>query len=213
MISVIYKKSDYLKILKYILGKKDVELIDSNMAGTQPLELSKQFLTVAHLNERVSRRCAHIVISINKNESLSNSQYRQVTQEFLKDLGYLSSEERSHNTSQFIAIRHRDRSHEHIHIVTSRIQHNGTTVNDSYDFFKAEVSTRRISAQMGLEITPVSSNAIASRLEKEFGITVEISPERQKSIKLVNSPHKNLTAKEIVRKAIKEAISDSPSLL
>lgn len=212
MISVIHKKQGFLKTLKYVLDKDKAEIISTGMAGTSAAILNKQFLAVASLNQSVVRKCAHIIVSIAAHERLSNSQYYQVTRELLKDLGYLPTQELSSSTSQFIAVRHHDRDHEHIHIVTSRVQHNGKSVSDSFDYFKAEVSTRRISAQLGLEIAPVSNNAVASRLKQEFGITVEVSPEGQKSLKQVFNPHKTPTSKQIIRQAIAKAIVDSPTI-
>ena len=130
----------------------------------------------------------------------------------MQDLGYLPTQELSINTSQFVSVRHHDRDHEHIHIVTSRIQHSGKSVNDSFDYFNAEVSITKISAQLGLEVTPVSNQAIASRLKQEFGINVKVNPERQKSIKLVHNLHQTLTSKQIIRLAIAEAIIGSPTV-
>lgn len=212
MISVIYKKSDYLKTLKYVLGKDDAEIVNTNMGVLEPSLLNKQFLAVASLNKSVKRRCTHIVISNTAQENISNIQYHQITKKFLQDLGYLPTQELSISTSQFVSVRHHDRDHEHIHIVTSRIQHNGKSVNDSFDYFNAEVSIAKISAQLGLKVTPVSNQAIASRLKQEFEINVEVSPEHQKSIKLIHNPHKTPTSKQIIRKAIAEAVIGSPNV-
>ena len=212
MISVIYKKSDYLKTLKYILGKDDAEIVNTNMGELKPSLLNKQFLAVASLNESVKRRCTHIIISNAAQENISNIKYHQITKKFLQDLGYLPTQELSINTSQFVSVRHHDRDHEHIHIVTSRIQHSGKSVNDSFDYFNAEVSITKISAQLGLEVTPVSNQAIASRLKQEFEINVKVNPERQKSIKLVHNLHQTLTSKQIIRLAIAEAIIGSPTV-
>lgn len=212
MICVIHKKQDFLKTLKYVLAKEKAEIIGTGMAGSSPDVLNKQFLAIAALNQSVVKKCAHIIVSVAAREKLSNSQYHQVTKEILQDLSYLPTHELSSSTSQFVAIRHYDRDHEHIHIVTSRVQHNGKSVSDSFDYFNAEVSTRRIADQLGLEIAPVSNHAIASRLKKEFGIIAEVSPEHQKSIKLIHNPHKEPTSKQIIRKAIEASIFDRPNI-
>ena len=74
------------------------------------------------------------------------------------------------------------------------------------------MSITKISAQLGLEVTPVSNQAIASRLKQEFEINVKVNPERQKSIKLVHNLHQTLTSKQIIRLAIAEAIIGSPTV-
>ena len=117
-----------------------------------------------------------------------------------------------HATSQFVAVRHHDRDHEHLHIIASRIRLDGSLVNDSYDYFNSQVSTRRIAAKLGLEVTPTTNEAIASRLKQEYEITVPTSPNRSSSIRAVNSKHKSPTGKEIIQSAIGEAIKDSPTV-
>ncbi|MGF2010626.1 relaxase/mobilization nuclease domain-containing protein [Nostoc sp. DedVER01b] len=217
MIPVIYKKPNFLDTLKYVLGKDDAAIVDTDMMGTKPDEFNQQFLTIKYTNKAVKRQCAHLIISIahrpNYHEHLSNSQYSYVAREYLKDMGYLPKEESSvAATSQFVAVRHHDRNHEHLHIITSRIRLDGSLVNDSYDYFNSQVSTRRIAAELGLEVTPTTNEAVASKLQQEYGITALTSPNRSKSIRAVNSKHKTPTSKEIIRQAIGEAIKDSPTV-
>ncbi|NEU71759.1 relaxase/mobilization nuclease domain-containing protein [Hassallia byssoidea VB512170] len=216
MIPVIYKKSDFLDTLKYVLGKEDAAIVDTNMMGTSPHFFNEQFLSTKYTNKAVKRQCAHLIISIahrpDYHEHLSNSQYSYVAREFLRDMGYLPKDEASHATSQFVAVRHHDRSHEHLHIIASRIRLDGSLVDDSYDYFNSQVSTRRIAAQLGLEVTPTTNEAVASRLKQEYEITVPTSPKRSKSIRAINSKHKTPTSKEIIREAIGDAIKDSPTI-
>ncbi len=217
MIPVIYKKPNFLDTLKYVLGKDDAAIVDTNMMGTAPHQFNEQFLNTKYTNKAVKRQCAHLIIAIahrsNYHEHLSDSQYSYVAREYLKDMGYLPKEEESPSaTSQFVAVRHSDRNHEHLHIIASRIRLDGSLVNDSYDYFNSQVSTRRIAAQLGLEVTPTTNEAVASRLKQEYGIIVPTSPNRSKSIRAVNSKHKTPTSKEIIREAIGEAIKDSPTV-
>ncbi|WP_225225465.1 relaxase/mobilization nuclease domain-containing protein [Komarekiella delphini-convector] len=217
MIPVIYKKPNFLDTLKYVLGKDDAAMVDTNMMGTNPDEFNQQFLNIKYTKKAVKRQCAHLIISIahrpNYHEHLSNSQYSYVAREYLKDMGYLPKEESSvAATSQFVAIRHHDRDHEHLHIIASRIRLDGSLVNDSYDYFNSQVSTRRIAAELGLEVTPTTNEAVAFKLQQEYGITALTSPNRSKSIRAVNSKHKTPTSKEIIRQAIGEAIKDSPTV-
>ncbi|BAU04407.1 MULTISPECIES: relaxase/mobilization nuclease domain-containing protein [Nostocales] len=217
MIPVIYKKPNFLDTLKYVLGKDDAAIVDTNMMGTKPNEFNQQFLTIKYTNKAVKRQCAHLIISIahrpNYHEHLSNSQYSYVAREYLKDMGYLPKEESSVGaTSQFVAVRHHDRHHEHLHIIASRIRLDGSLVNDSYDYFNSQVSTRRIAAELGLEVTPTTNEAVSFKLEQEYGIITLTSPNRSKSIRAVNSKHKTPTSKEIIRQAIGEAIKDSPTV-
>ncbi len=216
MIPVIYKKTNFLKTLQYVLGKEDAAIIQTNMAGKTPDEFNQQFLNTKYSNKSVKRQCAHLIISIahrpDYHEHLSDSQYCYVAQEYLKDLGYLPKNESvSEAESQYIAVRHHDRDHEHLHIIASRIRLDGSLVRDSYDYFNSQVSTRRLAVQLRLEVTPTTNKSIANRLKQEYGIDTSISPNRSKSIRAVNSKHKTPTSKEIIREAIAKAIENSPN--
>ena len=62
------------------------------------------------------------------------------------------------NDSQYVAYRHSDKDHDHVHIVASRIRiTDGTTVSDSWDYVRSEKLIREIENKY--ELTPtVSSN-------------------------------------------------------
>jgi len=215
MISVIYKKADFLDTLGYVLGKDDAVLVTTNMAGKTVADFNQQFLDTKYANKGTSRQCAHLIISIAHRESyhahLDDSQYSYVAEEYLKEMGYLPNKEENSIASQFVAVRHQDRNHEHLHLIASRIRLDGTTVSDSFDYFKAQEITRRLSAELGLEITPISNDAIAQKLQSEYGITVLTSPNRSKSIREVNARHSTPGAKEIIRGAIAQAIQGQPT--
>ncbi|MFL9458423.1 relaxase/mobilization nuclease domain-containing protein [Tolypothrix bouteillei VB521301_2] len=186
------------------------------MMGTSPHQFNEQFLSTKYSNKAVKRQCAHLIISIahrpDYHEHLSDSQYSYVAKDYLKDMGYLPKDESLHATSQYVVVRHSDRNHEHLHIIASRIRLDGSLVNDSYDYFNSQVSTRRIADQLGLEVTPTTNEAVALKLEQEYGITATTSPNRSKSIKAVNSKHKTPTSKEMIREAMGKH-KDSPSVL
>ncbi|MBW4513048.1 MAG: relaxase/mobilization nuclease domain-containing protein [Scytonematopsis contorta HA4267-MV1] len=212
MISVIYKSPQFIDTLEYVLGKEDAEIVNTNMPGTTPKEFNEKFLQSKYNKLSVKLPCAHLIISIRKDEHLSNSQCSYIVQEYLKDMGFLPKDQLSPHVSQYVAVRHHDRDHEHLHIVASRIQLDGKLVRDSYERFNSQVSTRRIAAELNLETTPITNNAIATRLSQEYGITTSVSPNRSPSIRSVNSKHETPSSKEIIKSAIGEAIKNSPSV-
>ena len=211
MISVIYKKADFLDTLDYVLGKDNAVLVDTNMAGKTVADFNQQFLDTKYVNKSTTRQCAHLIISITHSpdyhEHLDDNQYGYVATEYLKEMGYLPKAFDS-AASQYVAVRHQDRNHEHLHIIASRIRLDGTTVKDSFDYFKAQETTRRLSAELGLEITPTSNNAIARKLESEYGVSSNTSPNRSKSIREVNTKHSSPSAKEIIKARIAAVVGN-----
>lgn len=216
MIPVIYRKSDYLKTLKYVLNKEDAKVIDSNLAGNKASEFNKQFLATKDIKPELKNPCAHLILSIannkNKRESLNDAQWISVARRYLQELKYLPEEQQSGVPSQYVAVRHHDRDHEHLHIIASQIRFDGTKVSDSFDYFKAQTATRLIAHEVGLEVTPTSSKAVSNKLKTEYGIDADVSDNRSKNIRQINRKGNEPSAKDIIKNTVFDAIAKSDNI-
>lgn len=216
MIPVIYRKSDYLKTLKYVLNKEDAKVIDSNLAGNIASEFNKQFLATKDIKPELKNPCAHLILSIannkNKRESLNDAQWISVARRYLQELKYLPEEQQGGVPSQYVAVRHHDREHEHLHIIASQIRFDGTKVSDSFDYFKAQTATRLIAHEMGLEVTPTSSKAVSNKLKTEYGIDADVSDNRSKNIRQINRKGNEPSAKDIIKNTVFDAIAKSDNV-
>lgn len=215
MIPVIYRKSDYLKTLQYVLGKNDAQIIDSNLGGNEINEFNKQFLANRLIRSELTNPCAHLILSIaNKGatkESLTNQQWTNVARKYLQQLEYLPNNKNG-VPSQYVAVRHHDREHEHLHIITSQIRLDGSKVNDSFNYFKAQTATRLIAHEMGLEVTPTSCSSVSEKLKEEYGIDAVTSDNRSKSIRQINRKGNEPSAKDIIKESLFAAIDKSHSV-
>jgi hypothetical protein len=108
----------------------------------------------------------------------------------------------------FVAIRHHDKEHEHIHIVASRVRFDSSCVSDSWDYLKAQNATRAIATKYNLSVAPVSSNAVAQNLAAA-GVDVEVSLNRSPSIRQINANHQEPSFKETIGEAIENALINS----
>ncbi|MEO0844268.1 MAG: relaxase/mobilization nuclease domain-containing protein, partial [Cyanobacteria bacterium J06643_5] len=149
MLAVIYKKPQFLQTLQYVLDREDAVIISKNMVGDEPLILNKQFIDSMNTNHIVKKHCAHLILSLPKYESVNNVTMSNIAGDFLESMGYRNTEDLS-QCVPFVAIRHQDKEHEHIHIVASRIRFDGKSVKDSWDYLKAQKATRIIAANYGL---------------------------------------------------------------
>lgn len=215
MIPVIYRKSDYLKTLKYVLGKEESNVIDSNLAGSQISDYNKQFLANGTIRPELKNPCAHLILSIANNndsrESLTDEQWTSVTRRYLQELEYLPKN--GHQVpSQYIAIRHHDREHEHLHIIASQVRLNGTKVSDSFNYFKAQTATRLIAHEMSLEVTPTSNKAVSDKLCNKYGIDASVSDNRSKSIRQIKRKGNESSAKDIIKDTVFDAIGKSDNV-
>ncbi|MEL6164323.1 MAG: hypothetical protein AAFR37_11375, partial [Cyanobacteria bacterium J06628_3] len=88
MLAVIYKKPSFLKTLKYVFGKEDAEIISKNITGESPNVLNKEFLESKNMNHRVKRHCAHLILSLPKQENIDNLTMSYIAGDFLESMGY-----------------------------------------------------------------------------------------------------------------------------
>lgn len=207
MLAVIYKKPSFLKTLKYVLGKEDAAIIAKNITGESPHTLNKEFLESKNTNHRVKRHCAHLILSLPKQENVDDLTMNHITSDFLESMGYRNSNDITQNVP-FVAVRHHDREHEHIHIIASRVRFNGSCVSDSWDYLKAQNATRSIAAKYDLSVAPVSSSAIAKNLA-DSGVDASVSTNRSPSIRQINANHQEPSFKETIGKVIEDALIKS----
>lgn len=210
MLAVIYKKSSFLKTLKYVLGKEDAAMISKNISGESPDTLNQEFLESKNTNHRVQKHCAHLILSLPKQESIDDLTMSYIAGDFLESMGYRNSNDITQNVP-FVAVRHHDKEHEHIHIIASRIRFDSSCVSDSWDYLKAQNATRAIAAKYDLSIAPVSCNAIAKDLATA-GIDASVSPNRSPSIRQINANHQEPSFKETIGEAIENALTNSKNL-
>ena len=211
MLAVIYKKPNFLKTLQYVLGKVGAAIIGKNISGESPDTLNKEFLESKNTNHRVKRHCAHLILSLPKLLSVDDLTMSHITGDFLESMGYRNPDDITQNVP-FVAVRHRDKEHEHIHIVASRVRLDSSCVSDSWDYLKAQNATRAIAAKYNLSTAPVSSNAVANNLATA-GVDVEVSPNRSPSIRQINAIHQEPSFKETIGEAIEKALINSKNLI
>lgn len=157
-------------------------MIDSNMGGTTPRQLAKEFGAARRLRPNLQRACAHVILSIPHrdashekgvyHEHLEDEQYTEIAQHWLKAMKFLGEEL---NQSQYVVARHHDTHHEHIHIIASRIRMDGSVVPDSWDYRRSEVVVRQLEKEFGLEAVSCSSERVATKVKEEYGIETAVS--------------------------------------
>lgn len=176
MIGKIFPKSagSFKNRIRYIYGctKHDHEItgirtIDSNCTSSDPLpgiltgdetgvqEMIQEFDSVEAMrrmsidSDKQIKPVFHAMLSLRPGESLSASQWRSAVQKYLGDLGF-------DETNQYVAVMHRDKDHEHVHIVANRIRLNEefSMVKDSNERSTSLASVSEIEDRFGLQKAP-----------------------------------------------------------
>jgi hypothetical protein len=148
MIAKAIKGRGFRGALAYDLNKEQGRVIDTNMGGTTPRELAKEFGEVRSLRPKVGKAVLHVSLSASPGEHLSDDQWRQVAAQYLQGMGL--------ENNQYIVTRHLDTEHEHVHLLVNRIRFDGSITSDSHDYRRQEVLMRAIERKYDLQRVPPS---------------------------------------------------------
>lgn len=157
MIGKQVKGKGFRGALDYVLNPAKGSLIGGNMDGLTPRELAKEFAESRKLNPHLKRPVYHVSLSLSPGESLNDYEWNQVAGRYLERMGF--------KFSQYMVARHRDKEHDHVHIIASRIGLDGRTVSDSQDYKRSEEAIRVIEREYGL------AEVISSRNVERRGLT------------------------------------------
>lgn len=167
MIAKQVQGSNFGKVLNYVHHKSGARLIGSNMVGQDPESLANEFQIASDLRKRVTKCVYHASLSVSPSEQLEDRQWLEIARAYLKGMEF--------NGNQYAIYRHTDTEHDHIHIIANRIKiTDGSVVNDSWQYRRAEVLVRQLEEQFQLSSTPCSWNK-----GKRSPTTGEIRKERR----------------------------------
>jgi hypothetical protein len=184
MIQNIESGSGFGGLVSYIFGEeKDAEIICGTLQSDSARGLAREVSAIRKLNPRAKKVISHISLSLPPGESLSNEQWAEIAEKYIQRMGY--------ENCAWIAAKHNDTAHEHIHIALVRIDMaTGKVVKNSWDYRRGE--------------------AIVRELEKEYGLS---SPNENKRSRRMNRNEINktlrtgeLSHRQIIAEAIDKAL-------
>lgn len=143
MIAAIVKGTGFRGAAEYVFhgrkGEKQErgEIVFSNMAGRMPRELACEWGAFRRMRPKLGKAVCHVSLSLApEDETLSDADWSVIAQRFMEELGFAEC--------PFMAYRHNDTDHGHIHLLASRVDMAGNVVSDRHDFARAEKILRRI---------------------------------------------------------------------
>jgi hypothetical protein len=146
----------YDKEATYTNGEKVIrgELLYSNDLYISKLpnahlhiqSMSAQFHQVAALNDKARRFLWHQTFNFPPGEKVSNETMVKIARDFAKEFGF--------ENNQYLVFRHRDKPHEHFHIIANRIDSNGqNTATDRKNYERIQLFCREMEKKFGLSVT------------------------------------------------------------
>jgi Relaxase/Mobilisation nuclease domain. len=158
MIAKMIKGKGFRGALEYDLRQEKGQLLDTNMAGSAPRTLAREFGEVRALRPNLTRAVCHVSLSIAPGERLTDDQWRDVAQKYLEHMGF--------SDSQYVVTKHTDTEHPHIHILANRVTMKGEVVSDSHDYKRQETLMRRLEQEYSLSQVVPSKEAARKTLSK-----------------------------------------------
>jgi len=121
------------------------------MAANYPMELHRMnqsqrvnmLLRLAELRPDVKRNSVHITLNFAPGEQLEDAKLNIIASEYMQAIGF--------GDQPYLVYKHNDAGHPHIHIVSTKIQHNGNRIDMHNDaFLRSEPIRKEIENRHGL---------------------------------------------------------------
>ena len=109
--------------------RKDAAFITAsdglNLTNNQTI--TDSFVMHAGLSTRAKKPVGHFILSFSPHDLLriNNQMLEQIVDDYLKRMGY--------DDNQFVAFRHSDKKHPHVHIMVNRVNFKGKCTSDSHE--------------------------------------------------------------------------------
>lgn len=104
---------------------------------------------------RTKKTVFHCSLNPHPDEKLSDERLTQIAKEYMEELGY--------GKQPYIVFKHNDIAHEHIHIVSLRVDSQGRKINDKYEGRRSKKITNALEKKYNL----IPSSKVSDRTTKE----------------------------------------------
>lgn len=157
-------------------------LIGGNLAGSTSSEFAKQFEEIAKQRPDIKKPVHKASMSLKPGERLETHQLIEVSESYLKAMGY--------GNAPFLIYEHREKPHQHIHLITSKVDFNGEVVSSSFEKVRARKWANEMEEKYDLTRTPLKA--------REKGLSmVELAQAERKG-----KPPPKLLLQEIIKQAL-----------
>ncbi len=132
-------------LARYLLGHTDKKtdkqatILGSGGVRTDTVgHLIKDFELGCKLHPELGQSVLHISLSFNPDDAsrMTDQKMRQVAEEYMDEMGMKGT--------QYLLVRHRDRPHQHLHIMANRVADDGHTIKDSNNFMDSKTAIAKL---------------------------------------------------------------------
>ena len=162
MIAKIVTGNSFNGVINYILDKnKNAEIIGCDGVRIKNKEsIIDSFNTQLEMNPNIKKPVYHISLDFSAQDidKLTNRKMDEIAKEYLHKMNM-------HNT-QYIAVRHYDKEHPHIHLCINRIDYNGQIISNKNDRYKSGKACKELTFSHNLYFAQGKDNVKRNRLKE-----------------------------------------------
>lgn len=169
MIGKITQGKYFAGLIKYVLGKEESYILDSDGILLESIPyMIRSFDVQSSMRSSLGNKVGHISLSFSPHdkERMTDEFMTTITLEYLKAMGITNT--------QYLIVRHRDREHPHCHIVFNRVNNSGQTIKDSYSISRNIKICRDMSQAYKLYMPQGKEYINADRLREPYRTKYEI---------------------------------------
>lgn len=145
MIGKIIKGKSFKGCVSYLLDKEHSKLLDSNGVFLDDTNsIINSFYMQSLMNPKLAKSVGHIPLAYSIEDA------PKMTDEFMRQLAKEYMQEMKIANTQYIIVRHSDKSHPHSHIVFNRIDNDGKTISDKNDRYRNTKVCKMLKERYGL---------------------------------------------------------------
>lgn len=170
MMAKISLGNSFSATVNYVLNEnKNAELIDSQGIRTKDKQtIIDSFSIQQSMRADIAKPVYHISLDFSSQDSdkITNELMAKIAEEYLRKMNITNT--------QYIAVRHNDKEHPHIHLCINRIDNNGKLISTRYDHSRNESVCKELTKKYGLYYSSGKERVKRERLRGRDKVKYEI---------------------------------------
>ena len=169
MIGKIKKGKSFGGCIRYVMGKDNAEIIDSDGVLLGNIrEITDSFDYQRELNPKIKQPVGHIALSFKPEDKAL------LTDEFMAKIAQEYMELMEIKNTQFILVRHHNTDNPHCHLVYNRIGYDGKVISSQSDYKRNEIATKLLKDKYGLTYAEGKGKTNVEKLHASERVKYEI---------------------------------------
>lgn len=187
--------------------ERRVILYENNVAGESSRDIGFQMREIAMERRRVKKPVLHIQISFHPDEKLTKELSKKSVDSILKDIGVQK------DNHQYVIVQHRDKEHDHYHVVINRVGMDASLLNDHRILDRLQVACDKTELEYGLRKTEGRTVVFDAENEKGYKYVDRQKRSEKSNSKLVKFADAKVFIKDNLDKALGKTYMNSPEAL